>query len=223
MQISKFHKSYPSSFLKLKKVPSSLYYKGKLELLRQPRVSIVGARDMTASTQEWMENEIGPLLEDFAMVVVSGGARGVDQFAHSMAMRKSQGTIVIVPSGLSQIYPKSIEGWVQNDNVLFVSEYPNNIEMRKHHFYDRNRLIVALSSLLIVVQAKEKSGTMMTARLAMESGKDVAVVPGFPLDSHYGGSNQLIYDGAHMIRNKQDLMALLSQSLYINSNSCAVE
>ncbi len=178
-------------------------------------VSVVGAREIQDWVMEWMENELAPALRQCGLGVVSGGARGVDQMAHRIALRYDLPTVIVLPSGLGKLYPKNLEGWRGRKNLLFMTEYAEDQPMRKHHFFLRNRLVVGLTNLTLVIQAKERSGTMISARFAADMGKTIATLPAFPVASAFSGNNQLIYEGAMVVRGEKDLVALF------NSNFCA--
>jgi DNA processing protein len=141
-------------------------------------------------------------------------------FTHRLALRSQNSTVVILPSGLKELYPRSLQSWIGREGVLFVTEYPDDLKMFKSHFYDRNRIIVALSPITLVVQASEKSGSMISARLAMDLGRRVLTLPASPMDRAFAGNNMLLFDGAEMVRNRQDLLGIFSQT-YINSNSAS--
>ena len=194
--------------------PKSLNIEGDPKLLTKNYLSIVGSRNLTHNLRQWMEHEVLPCLQLLNIGVISGGARGVDQWAHFLALRSGQATLVILPSGLGKKYPSSIEQLTKNPNVVFISEYPEDTEMKKYYFYRRNRLIAALSEQTLIIQASEKSGTMITARESVELGNDLLVLPGHPGDSSMTGNNQLLFDGAQMIRHKKDLCSILSHQTF---------
>ncbi len=210
---------YPLSLKTLAKPPSNIHLQGDLNVLNQPLLAVVGARDIKPWVLEWIENELGPALKSTNVGIVSGGARGVDQASHRLAMRYGLPTLIVLPSGLARVYPQNIQTWSERQKVLFLTEYETLQAMRKHHFYLRNRLIVALSPLTLVIQAKEKSGTMISAAFAMEQGKTVATLPGFPTDPSFAGNNQLLYDGAAMVRDRKDLEVLINSSFYAREPS----
>lgn len=214
---------YPELLHRISKPPEKLYFHGDLNHLKWPLLAIIGARDIKPWVLQWMENEVAPVLKKLKLGVVSGGARGVDQKAHQICIRCGHPTIVSIPSGLDRVYPPNIKHWKQNPNVSFLSEYKGDEEMRKHHFYHRNRIIVGMSPMTLVIQAREKSGSMMSARLAMDMGREVATLPGSPADMAFSGNNQLLYDGATMIRNRHDLESILRSELKISSNCDAKE
>ena len=207
---------YPPSLAHLPDPPHRLYYEGDWNILKRPTFGVVGARQMQLTSREWLENELTPFLKISQQVVVSGGARGVDQMAHAVALRLNLPTVVVLPCGLDQFYPSKLEALRGHPKVLFLSEYPPGVSMRKHHFYFRNRIIAALSQYVLIIEASEKSGTLLTARYAMEQGREVLAIPGGALDPAFSGNNQLLYDGATMIRGFRDLCGLaphLSQTL----------
>ena len=205
--------NYPQQLKQLADYPDEIYFLGEQASLQGRLLAIVGARDIKISTREWMESELFPVLKELEVGVVSGGARGVDQQAHWLAVRASVPTVVVLPSGLRNIYPKTLEKFVGNKNVSLLTEYNFEVEMRKHHFYKRNRIIAALAPVTLVLQASEKSGTMITAKKAMDLGCCVATLPGMALDSAFSGNNQLLFDGAMMVRNQKDLTQLLLSEL----------
>ena len=213
LKIEKSDPLYPDAFSRLQKPPSHLYLEGTPELLNRNYISVVGSRNPRLDLKQWMEHELLPVLKSLCLGVISGGARGVDQWAHFLALRANQPTLVVLPSGLSNKYPGSIQRLVGNPLVGFLSSYEPHQEMRKHHFHSRNHLIAALSQQILIIQAGEKSGTMMTARSAMEQGHDLLVLPGNPQDPTMAGNNQLLFDGAQMIRNQGDLHSFLQNSI----------
>ncbi len=208
------HPRYPNCFLELEAPPKALQVIGSLDALEPSRcISIVGAREASRRALDWMDQHLGRYLEMSPdAIVVSGGARGIDQRAHLASVRKNRPTVVFLPAGLERIYPPDLREWI--DPILraggaFVSPYPPTQEIRRSHFEGRNRLIAALGRLLFVVEARRRSGSLMTARLASELGRTIAVIPSFPSDVNAMGSLDLIVDGgAQIIRDAKDLAAL---------------
>lgn len=209
MRIEPSSPFFPHRLRKLDRPPAEIYFEGDLDLLSKPYISIVGARDAEAWVEEWLDQEVAPILKKRNIGVVSGGARGVDQWSHWMCCRTQNSTIAVLPSGCGAKYPASLEKFGNKNNVGFLSEYPDGTKMRKYHFYQRNRLIAALSPLTLVVQASEKSGTMITARCAIDLNSVVATLPGHPVNSRFSGNNQLLFEGAQMVRGRADLQTLL--------------
>lgn len=219
------HPYYPREFSLLKKIPSPIYYEGDLGHLNlRPRLAVVGARQAHPWVLQWLEHELMPLLRTHKVCVISGGARGVDQWAHRMALRAQVPTVVVVPSGLQYKYPSQLRAWQGHPGLSFLSEYLPEQRLRKHFFYRRNQLIAALADCCLIVQASEKSGTMITANYARDMGKNLAALPGDPVDSLMTGNNQLLYQGAQMIRNRYDLEALLlTLPKWLRHTKCDVE
>ena len=186
---------YPKKLLELRYPPYVLFYEGDLDLLKGKMVSIVGSRE-SCSYGEWITREIVKNLRyDYA--IVSGMAKGIDSVAHSSA----RNTIGILGNGLDVIYPRVNEqlyGYMKKYQLL-LSEYPAGVKPLREHFPFRNRIIAALGEAVIVTQAKEKSGTMLTVNEALAINKEVYAVP-YNIDDESGsGCNQLIQQGANVI------------------------
>lgn len=197
------HPLYPRSLLQLERPPLFLLLRGDLSVLGVRGLSVVGARRFSEDSARWMRAELKPFLKKWQVATISGGAYGVDQEAHRLGLYHGGGTLVVLPSGLSAIYPKNLS--LQGPNVLLMSEWLPWEVVRPYYFKYRNRIIAALSRGLVVIEAAEKSGTMLTAQWAADLGRDIAVVPGTPMMSSYGGSLRLIQEGAHLIRDQEDL------------------
>jgi DNA processing protein len=205
------HSDYPLSFLGLKDPPLLISYWGHPCWKNQLSLSVVGSRDSRPQATTWMDENL-PLFAKNGFVLASGGARGIDQKAHSIAIRQNSPTMVFLPSGLNFMYPKKLHQWqasICDNGGSLISELHPKTEMRPYYFQKRNRMIAAISDLLLVVQARRNSGSMMTAKLALEAGNDIAVLPGFPTDPEWAGNCDLLFDGAYMIRDGQDLLGLL--------------
>lgn len=210
MRISIHTKNYPQKFMKLKQPPPFVFFEGCKSLFQYNYISVVGGRNILPWVPEWLENELLPVLKKLNIGVISGGARGVDQCAHWLALRAGVPTLVVLPCSLDEKYPNNLlkfEGW---DGVGFLSEYEPQTKMRKGYFHRRNQLIAALSPYTLVVQASERSGTMITARAAMDLGNTLMALPGNPMEDKMAGNNQLIFDGASMIRNQNDFLQILN-------------
>lgn len=148
------------------------------------------------------------MLSVSAHVSVSGGAIGVDQITHQTSVDLKLPTIAILPSGLKQLYPQRFSHYVDaiiKNKGCVLSEFPDGQIVFKHHFSFRNRLIAALGKVSVIVEAREKSGTLITAHRALEMGKDVFVVPGHPLDDNFKGSLSLLKLGAHILTEAHDI------------------
>ncbi|MBX3017790.1 MAG: DNA-protecting protein DprA [Bdellovibrionaceae bacterium] len=189
--------------------PRGLFVLGAAQLLETPLLAVVGSREVSRPSLEWLETELGEFLRrEVDVNLLSGGARGVDQCAHRTALRKGRPTVVFLPSGFDQIYPRELERWredILRSGGCFVSEYAPGATMRKPYFGERNRLISAFSDGVLIVEARRRSGTLLTAKAAADQSRAVFVVPGAPYDSQFAGSLDLINEGATMVRDAQEL------------------
>lgn len=180
---------------------------------RLPLLAIVGSRRPTRDALSSL-----PWVVDAAVSsgwgVVSGGARGVDKMAHDECLCRRGITLAVLGSGLSQVYPPEhadlFKKIVEHGGCL-LSEYPDDAPPRPWRFPQRNRLISAFSDAVVVVQAAEASGGLVTARIAAEShGKTILAVPGSACSPEWAGSNRLLRDGALVVADRDDLRAALS-------------
>jgi DNA processing protein len=196
---------YPRLLRELDDAPPLLIAKGNLNLLEGQAVAIVGARNASAAACRFargLAHELGQR----DLVVVSGLARGIDSAAHDGALET--GTIGVIAGGIDVFYPPENE---ERQKALFerglvIAEMPPGTEPRARHFPYRNRIIAGMSSGTVVVEAAPRSGSLITARLAAEAGREVMAVPGSPLDPRAQGCNQLIRDGATLVQNAADVM-----------------
>lgn len=199
--------NYPCEFTRLVDPPLVFSFYGE-PVWDRNKIAIVGSRQPSQKTLWWLRKELGQMLQHYEWVSVSGGALGVDQLAHQASIDLKMPTIAILPSGLGNLYPSRFQPMsqaiMQNGGCL-ISEFSDDMAVRKHHFSHRNRLIASLGKVSIIVEAKEKSGTLITAHRALEMGKDIFVVPGHPLDDSFRGSLQLLKMGAHVLTEANDL------------------
>jgi DNA processing protein len=196
---------YPSSLAELDDAPPLLTVKGDLKFLDKPMVAIVGARNASAAACRFAR-QLAYDLGQHGVAVVSGLARGIDSAAHDGALET--GTIGVVAGGLDIFYPPENEPrqTAMFERGLVIAEMPPGTEPRARHFPYRNRIIAGLSQGTVVVEAAPRSGSLITARLAAEAGREVMAVPGSPLDPRAQGCNQLIRDGATLIQNAADVL-----------------
>lgn len=207
---------YPKAFFNLESPPKNLFVKGNVDLLAKESLGIVGSRKLRHSVIEWAEIHLTSFLESYPIAIASGAAQGVDQLAHRIALRKSVPTLAFLPSGFDRLYPhsfKKIANEIVEEGGALVSEYPPEFEVKKYSFHARNRLIAGFSKCLFVMQAERKSGSLITANQARFSGKEVCALPGNPVDSVFFGTNDLIADGATIIRDRDDLVTMFSLGL----------
>ncbi|MCH8615122.1 DNA-processing protein DprA [Sphingomonas sp. SM33] len=199
------HGLYPRALAELDDAPPLLTVKGDLGLLEKPLVAIVGARNASAAACRFARQLAYDLGQQGA-VVVSGLARGIDTSAHDGAFES--GTIGVVAGGVDVFYPPENEARQKAmcERGLVIAEMPPGTEPRSRHFPYRNRIIAGLSLGTVVVEAAPRSGSLITARLAAEAGREVMAVPGSPLDPRAQGCNQLIRDGATLVQNAADVL-----------------
>jgi DNA processing protein len=196
---------YPRLLSELEDAPPLLIARGKLNLLDRQAVAIVGARNASAAACRFARGLAHDLGQQ-DVVVVSGLARGIDSAAHEGALET--GTVGVVAGGIDVFYPPENEARQKAlyERGLVLAEMPRGTEPRARHFPYRNRIIAGMSSATVVVEAAPRSGSLITARLAAEAGREVMAVPGSPLDQRAQGCNQLIRDGATLVQNAADVL-----------------
>ncbi|WP_421847273.1 DNA-processing protein DprA [Novosphingobium sp.] len=212
-----FHDSpaYPRLLAALETPPPVLTWRGDLALLGQGAVALVGARNASAGACR-LARDYGAALAARGYAVVSGLARGIDAAAHRgalAAMGHGGGTIGVIASGIDVTYPPdhlALQEEVATRGLL-LAEMPPGTEPLARHFPFRNRIIAGLAAGTVVVEAAPRSGSLITARLAAEAGREVMAVPGSPLDSRSRGCNELIRDGAVLVQSADDITELLER------------
>lgn len=199
---------YPALLAELGNAPPLLLWLGRLPLLERPMVAMVGARNASAAACRFAHNLANNIAEA-GISVVSGLAKGIDTAAHQGAL--GGGTIAVIAGGLDIFYPPENEGIQRTiaERGLLLAEQPPGTEPRARHFPYRNRIIAGLSRGTVVIEAAPRSGSLITARLAAEAGRQVMAVPGSPLDPRSRGCNTLIRDGAILIQSADDVLELI--------------
>lgn len=202
---------YPRLLAELEDAPPLLIAKGNLNLLDRAAVGIVGARNASAAACRFARG-LAHDLGQHGLVVVSGLARGIDSAAHDGALES--GTIGVIAGGIDNFYPPENEARQKAlyERGLVLAEMPPGTEPRARHFPYRNRIIAGIAGGTVVVEAAPRSGSLITARLAAEAGREVMAVPGSPLDPRAQGCNQLIRDGATLIQTAADVVDELRPS-----------
>ncbi len=197
---------YPSALAELADAPPLLWVRGDAALLRRPMLALVGARN-ASSLGTRMARALAAGLSEAGFVIVSGLARGVDTVAHEAAL-EGGGTIAVLAGGADVIYPA--ENAVLAERIaargLLLSEQPVGLQPQARHFPTRNRIISGLARAVIVVEAAAKSGSLITARTALDQGREVLAVPGHPFDARASGCNMLLRDGATLVRSAADVI-----------------
>ncbi len=198
---------YPALLAELDSAPPIITCRGTLALASRPCVAMVGARNASAAAVKLARDFASGFVEA-GFTVVSGLARGIDGAAHEGAFPH---TIGVIASGIDIAYPPQhadLQERIATDGLL-IAEQPPGTEPHGRHFPSRNRIIAGLASGTLVVEAAPKSGTLITARLAGEAGREVMAIPGSPLDTRSLGCNQLIRDGAVLVQSVEDVVELL--------------
>jgi DNA processing protein len=198
---------YPDIFRTISDPPVVLYGLGQTHLVHHAnRLSVIGSREPTIHTEKRMQHLLLPVIKEF--VIVSGMAKGTDALAHQLAVKGGGKTIAIIGSGFRYPYPYENQALFTElvRHHLILSEYPPETKPARFHFPERNRLISALSFGTLIIEAKLKSGTMITADQALEQGRVVMVMPGDILNPNTAGCHALIQQGAKLVQNTQDIM-----------------
>lgn len=205
------HAEYPAALLPLYDPPVLLIAKGNPHLLTRPQtVGIVGSRNASLHGRQ-LARQIARGLGAASFTVISGLARGIDAEAHAGAL--ATGTIGISAVGIDQIYPQENTALYEQmaEVGCILTEQPFGTTPNPRLFPTRNRIIAGMSRGVVVVEASLKSGSLITARMTNEYGREVFAVPGSPLDTRNAGSHKLIKDGAHLIENAQDVIVHLHE------------
>ncbi len=202
--------NYPAQLCDISDPPPALWALGDVSLTERPAIALVGARN-ASSLGTRMATTLAKGLGEARFAVASGLARGIDTAAHLATLES--GTIAVQAGGVDVIYPR--ENAVLHDQIaqtgLRLSEQPLGVEPMARHFPRRNRIISGLARAVVVVEAAAKSGSLITAREALDQGRDVLVVPGHPFDARSAGCNMLIRDGATLVRSVQDVLETLAK------------
>lgn len=199
---------YPALLTELGNPPPALLWQGRLDLLEKPIVAMVGARNASAAACRFARDLANSLVEA-GISIVSGLAKGIDTAAHQGSLGKA--TIAVIAGGLDIFYPPENEE-IQRaiaERGLLLAEQPPGTEPRARHFPYRNRIIAGLARGTVVVEAAPRSGSLITARLAAEAGRQVMAIPGSPLDPRSRGCNILIREGANLVQSADDVLELI--------------
>lgn len=197
---------YPPLLEHVEDAPPLLCVAGRTDLFEKPGVAIVGARNATINGRR-LARTFAEDLGKAGWLVVSGLARGVDAAAHEGSL--GAGTAAVVAGGIDVVYPRenaALYERIRNDGILIAESAPGT-EPQARHFPRRNRLISGICFGVVVVEARVRSGSLITARFALEQGREVCAVPGSPLDPRARGANQLIRDGAVLVQSAEDVVA----------------
>jgi DNA processing protein len=202
---------YPALLRPLPDSPPALTVRGDAGLLDRPAVAIVGARNASANGCAFARR-LARELAAAGLVIVSGLARGIDSAAHEGALAADGATVAVIATGVDVAYPPENAALMDRIAALgaVVSERPLGAAARAKDFPRRNRVIAGLALGVVVVEAAPASGSLITARLALDYGREVMAVPGSPQDPRHRGTNQLLRDGAHLVETAADVLAILA-------------
>jgi len=201
---------YPKALAAIPAYPPVIYLRGHAALFEKPAIAIIGARNASGVGRK-IARTLAADLGAAGIVIVSGLARGIDGAAHEASLET--GAIAVVAGGVDVIYPPEHDDLTTRiaKQGAVISECPMGYQPTGRDFPKRNRLISGLSRGVIVVEAATKSGTLITARFALEQGREVFAVPGSPLDPRCQGANRLIRDGATLIERAEDVLTVLAE------------
>jgi DNA processing protein len=204
--------SYPAALAAVEDAPPVLTLLGRGELLATPIIAVVGARNASANGRR-LAHELAAGLGEAGIVVASGMARGIDAAAHGGAL--ATGSIAVVAGGVDVVYPEENRGLYQAlaQEGAIVAELPLGVEPQARHFPRRDRIISGMALGVVVVEAAAKSGSLITARFALEQGREVFAVPGSPLDPRSRGCNDLLRNGATLTETAADIVTQLGPLL----------
>ena len=209
-----YHPDYPGLLRHIPDPPLSLFASGDLSLLNGPGVAMVGSRQPTPIGVKVTEKMAGPLAE-LGIAVISGMALGIDGHAHRAALDVEGPSIAVLGCGLDIVYParhRSLYNRLAASGLL-ISEYPLGYPATQYTFPARNRIVSGLAKGVVIVEAAERSGTLITARLAIEQNRELMVVPGSALSAQYAGSHRLLQQGAALVMSAEDVVHCIAPEL----------
>ncbi|MBR4261382.1 MAG: DNA-processing protein DprA [Clostridia bacterium] len=207
-KINVYDEEYPEKLKSIYDKPLVLYAEGNIELLKEKSIAIVGSRECSKYGMNVSEKLSYNLAKE-NICIISGLAKGIDRYAHIGALRAGGKTIAVLGNGLDTIYPyenKDLYELILKNNGLIITEYILGTKPNRLNFPARNRIISGLSDGIVVVEAGEKSGALITAEFGMEQGKEVFAVPGNIDSLKSVGTNQLIKDGASIVLDYKDIV-----------------
>lgn len=208
-------REYPDLLRNMYCPPLVLYFMGNVNLLKSTCLAVVGARQMSNYAKNALQQLLPPVVHRH-VTVVSGLARGVDGLSHQITLNHDGKTIAVVGNGLNRVYPPEhdhLQRMVKRHGLI-ISEYPLDAPSLPHHFIERNRIIAGLSQACLVVEARKKSGSLVTSAIALQENRNVLAIPG-PIDSELSvGCNELIAIGARPVMTANDILDELHNQFY---------
>ncbi|MBE6048667.1 MAG: DNA-protecting protein DprA [Clostridium sp.] len=209
--ITYFDKKFPKELREIDDPPYALFYKGNIDVLQERKVSIIGSRLCSQYGIE-ITKLLTKELISFNISIISGGAKGIDSISHKTCVENGGKTVVVLGCGIDVVYPyqnRKLFKQIEEDGLI-ITEFLPGTKPLKYNFPRRNRIISGLSELVIVVEASERSGSLITARLAAEQGKEIMSIPGSIFSKSSKGCNKLIRDGAQVFSDMEDLRVMLN-------------
>ena len=206
---------YPDLLKETPSPPLALYAKGNMALFNTPSLAIVGTRAPSSYGRSVLESIVRPLSSS-GLTIISGLAQGIDALAHEATLKAEGSTIAVLGCGLHQVFPKLNQGLAKDiikKKGLIISEYPLGTPPLKQHFPARNRIIAGLSLGVFVVESRQRGGSLITARQALEANREVFALPGSIQHPASEGTNGLIQQGAKLVSCAEDILNELSLSL----------
>jgi DNA processing protein len=209
---------YPARLQTIEDAPPLLAVRGNLDVLRTPTLAIVGARNASAAGMRFAER-LARELAEAGFAIVSGLARGIDAAAHRATV--SSGTIAVLAGGHGEIYPPEHTELAEAicSRGALVSEMAFSWQPRARDFPRRNRLISGMAAGVVIIEAAKRSGSLITARFALEQGREVFAVPGSPVDPRAEGCNDLIKEGATLVTRAEDVISVLHPMVQRTANA----
>lgn len=207
-----FDDSYPYNLRYIDDPPAIMYYKGELSKDDKYSIAVVGSRKCT-DYGRWACKKLVSDIASFDITTVSGLALGIDAICHNTSIENNSRTIGVIGNGINEIYPKrnrKLYEIMQKDHLI-LSEFPLDTPPVAYNFPRRNRILSGISLATVVIEAKEKSGTLITANFAAEQGKDIFAVPGNINSIYSKGTNKLIQDGAKLVNSVDDIISEISE------------
>lgn len=209
-----FDEEFPEKLRVIPDVPFVIYYRGKLPELQTPSVAVIGARECSAYG-EFIAKELGEMLGRQGISVISGMAKGIDGISQMKALEAGGTSYAVLGCGVDICYPKSnrllYEKLIVKGGIL--STYPPGTSPQARLFPSRNRIVSGLADVLVVIEARRRSGTSITVEMALEQGKDIYAVPGRVTDRLSDGCNKMIKEGAHVFLSPEDFLLDLQELL----------
>ncbi|MGB0748478.1 MAG: DNA-processing protein DprA [Magnetospiraceae bacterium] len=207
--IASSEESYPPLLRQIEDAPPLICVKGHTHLLKKRAIAVVGSRNASTNGKR-LARDMAAALGKAGLMVVSGMARGIDTAAHTGGMET--GSVAVLAGGVDIVYPKENQSLYEDlcDRGAVLSEMPLGIEPQGRHFPRRNRIISGMARGTVVMEANTRSGSLITARMALDQNREVFAVPGWPTDPRSAGANGLIREGATLTRSAEDVIEVLN-------------